>query len=190
MAGMTASMMTYPLDLVRARMAVTPKEMYVPLAACRNRRLSLSRCRPYQRRDRVIKCSRMFKDLWPISLVTAPPAVWIKALGNRNIEMEGVPLRRYGNIVDVFVRIWREEGPKTLYRGFTPTILGVVPYAGLSFFTYETLKKLHSGMPAMSLPVYARHVVLAPFTHAPGSACLSVRLSGLSVRPSVPLRPL
>ncbi|XP_023653686.1 mitochondrial coenzyme A transporter SLC25A42 isoform X1 [Paramormyrops kingsleyae] len=77
LAGMTASMITYPLDLVRARMAVTPKEMY-------------------------------------------------------------------GNISDVFVRIWREEGPKTLYRGFTPTILGVVPYAGLSFFTYETLKKLHA----------------------------------------------
>lgn len=45
----------------------------------------------------------------------------------------------------VFVRISREEGLKTLYRGFTPTILGVVPYAGLSFFTYETLKKIHAG---------------------------------------------
>lgn len=45
----------------------------------------------------------------------------------------------------MFVRISREEGLKTLYRGFTPTILGVVPYAGLSFFTYETLKKIHAG---------------------------------------------
>lgn len=32
-----------------------------------------------------------------------------------------------------------------MYRGFTPTILGVIPYAGLSFFTYETLKKVHAG---------------------------------------------
>lgn len=45
----------------------------------------------------------------------------------------------------VFLRISREEGLKTLYRGFAPTILGVVPYAGLSFFTYETLKKVHTG---------------------------------------------
>lgn len=52
---------------------------------------------------------------------------------------------RYSNILHVFVRISREEGLKTLYQGFTPTILGVVPYAGLSFFTYETLKKLHAG---------------------------------------------
>lgn len=55
---------------------------------------------------------------------------------------------RYSNILHVFVRISREEGLKTLYRGFTPTILGVVPYAGLSFFTYETLKKAHAGMAA------------------------------------------
>lgn len=45
----------------------------------------------------------------------------------------------------VFVRISREEGLKMLYRGFTPNILGVVPYAGLSFFTYETLQKMHAG---------------------------------------------
>lgn len=76
LAGTTAVSITYPLDMVRARMAVTPKEMY-------------------------------------------------------------------SNIMHVFVRISREEGLKTLYRGFSPTILGVVPYAGLSFFTYETLKKLH-----------------------------------------------
>lgn len=52
---------------------------------------------------------------------------------------------RYSNIFHVFIRISREEGLKTLYHGFTPTVLGVIPYAGLSFFTYETLKSLHRG---------------------------------------------
>ncbi|TNN29618.1 Mitochondrial coenzyme A transporter SLC25A42 [Liparis tanakae] len=69
-------MLTYPLDMVRARMAVTAREMY-------------------------------------------------------------------SNIMHVFVRISQEEGVRTLYRGFTPTIMGVIPYAGITFFTYETLKKLH-----------------------------------------------
>lgn len=87
MAGTTASLMTYPLDMVRARMAVTPKEMY-------------------------------------------------------------------SNIVHVFGRIIREEGPKTLYRGFTPTLLGAIPYAGLSFFTYETLKKIHAEHSGRSQPYY------------------------------------
>lgn len=57
---------------------------------------------------------------------------------------------RYSNIFHVFIRISREEGLKTLYFGFTPTVLGVIPYAGLSFFTYESLKSLHreySGRP-------------------------------------------
>lgn len=85
MAGITAAMLTYPLDMVRARMAVTPKEMY-------------------------------------------------------------------SNILHVFVRISREEGLKTLYRGFTPTILGVIPYAGLSFFTYETLKNFHAEKSGRSQP--------------------------------------
>ncbi|XP_074491759.1 mitochondrial coenzyme A transporter SLC25A42-like [Sebastes fasciatus] len=77
LAGTTATMLTYPLDMVRARMAVTAREMYC-------------------------------------------------------------------NIMHVFMRISQEEGIRTLYRGFTPTIMGVIPYAGITFFTYETLKKLHT----------------------------------------------
>ncbi|KAM3876045.1 mitochondrial coenzyme A transporter SLC25A42-like [Diretmus argenteus] len=85
LAGATAVMLTYPLDMVRARMAVTAKEMY-------------------------------------------------------------------GNIMHVFKRISKEEGVKTLYKGFTPTILGIIPYAGITFFTYETLKKLHAEKTKRSQP--------------------------------------
>ncbi|XP_018525861.1 mitochondrial coenzyme A transporter SLC25A42 [Lates calcarifer] len=85
LAGTTAAMLTYPLDMVRARMAVTAREMYC-------------------------------------------------------------------NIMHVFVRISQEEGVRTLYRGFTPTILGVIPYAGITFFTYETLKKLHTEKTKRSQP--------------------------------------
>ncbi|XP_034003018.1 mitochondrial coenzyme A transporter SLC25A42-like [Trematomus bernacchii] len=77
LAGTTAVMLTYPLDMVRARMAVTAREMY-------------------------------------------------------------------SNIMHVFMRISQEEGIRTLYRGFTPTIMGVIPYAGITFYTYETLKKMHA----------------------------------------------
>ncbi|XP_023826646.1 mitochondrial coenzyme A transporter SLC25A42-like [Salvelinus sp. IW2-2015] len=85
LAGTTAVMLTYPLDMVRARMAVTPRQMY-------------------------------------------------------------------SNIMHVFVRIMQEEGIKTLYRGFCPTILGVIPYSGITFFTYETLKKLHAERTRRSQP--------------------------------------
>ncbi|KFM74563.1 Solute carrier family 25 member 42, partial [Stegodyphus mimosarum] len=77
LAGVVSTTCTYPLDLARARMAVTHKEMY-------------------------------------------------------------------NSLNQVFIKIWRTEGCSTLYRGFTPTLLGVIPYSGTSFFTYETLKRLHS----------------------------------------------
>jgi hypothetical protein len=79
LAGITSQSLTYPLDLARARMAVTHKEQY------------------------------------------------------RTLQQ-------------VFIKIWYEEGPRTFYRGYLPTVLGVVPYAGVSFFTYDTLKRKYMGM--------------------------------------------
>ncbi|XP_055377639.1 mitochondrial coenzyme A transporter SLC25A42 [Condylostylus longicornis] len=75
LAGITSQSLTYPLDLARARMAVTDK------------------------------------------------------------------YSGYKTLRQVFLKIWVEEGPRTLYRGYFATILGVIPYAGASFFTYETLKR-------------------------------------------------
>lgn len=40
---------------------------------------------------------------------------------------------------------------KTFYRGFVPTLLGVIPYAGISFCTYDTLKKLYHGKVILEL---------------------------------------
>lgn len=76
LAGVTSQSLTYPLDMARARMAVTHKD-------------------------------------------------------------------KYRSLSQVFVKIWREEGPRTLYHGYTPTILGIIPYAGTSFCTYGTLKKAY-----------------------------------------------
>ena len=51
----------------------------------------------------------------------------------------------YKGLPEVFIKIYRVEGMKTLYRGMSPTVMGVIPYAGTSFFTYETLKKRLAG---------------------------------------------
>eukprot|EP00042_Codosiga_hollandica_P038381 m.311917 g.311917 ORF g.311917 m.311917 type:complete len:242 (+) comp55377_c0_seq6:498-1223(+) len=34
----------------------------------------------------------------------------------------------------------RKEGVRALFHGLSPTLLGIIPYAGTSFFTYSTLK--------------------------------------------------
>ena len=44
-------------------------------------------------------------------------------------------------MISVVVQTVREKGVTALWRGITPTLLGVIPYAGTSFFTYETLKQ-------------------------------------------------
>ncbi|CAJ0592676.1 unnamed protein product [Cylicocyclus nassatus] len=48
--------------------------------------------------------------------------------------------KEYASLMAVFVKVVREGGILALYRGIWPTVLGVTPYAGASFFTYETLK--------------------------------------------------
>ncbi|EFN85538.1 mitochondrial coenzyme A transporter SLC25A42 [Harpegnathos saltator] len=75
LAGVTSQTMTYPLDMMRARMAVTLKAEYKTLR-------------------------------------------------------------------QVFWRIYKDEGILAYYRGFNATILGAIPYAGCSFFTYDMLRNL------------------------------------------------
>lgn len=49
----------------------------------------------------------------------------------------------YDNFLHAFVKILREEGPTELYRGLTPSLIGVVPYAATNYFAYDTLRKLY-----------------------------------------------
>uniref|UniRef100_A0A915ED91 Mitochondrial carrier protein n=1 Tax=Ditylenchus dipsaci TaxID=166011 RepID=A0A915ED91_9BILA len=52
----------------------------------------------------------------------------------------------YKNLREVFVKEYNKygvKGFKTFYRGIKPTIVGVIPYAGSSFFTYETCKLIY-----------------------------------------------
>lgn len=78
MAGMTAVIFTYPLDVVRARLAFQVKGDH-----------------------------------------------------------------RYTGIINAFQTIYLKEGGVSgFYRGLTPTLIGMAPYAGLSFFTFGTLKSL------------------------------------------------
>jgi solute carrier family 25 phosphate transporter 23/24/25/41 len=35
-----------------------------------------------------------------------------------------------------------QEGPRAFYRGLIPSILGIIPYAGIDLAAYETLKEM------------------------------------------------
>ncbi|XP_039124812.1 calcium-dependent mitochondrial ATP-magnesium/phosphate carrier protein 3-like [Dioscorea cayenensis subsp. rotundata] len=38
--------------------------------------------------------------------------------------------------------IWIQEGPRAFYRGLIPSLLGIIPYAGIDLAAYETLKDM------------------------------------------------
>ena len=49
----------------------------------------------------------------------------------------------YTGIVHAFKTIYAKEGGfRGFYRGLMPTIIGMAPYAGVSFFTFGTLKSV------------------------------------------------
>lgn len=49
----------------------------------------------------------------------------------------------YNNLIDAFLKIVKEEGPAELYRGLTPSLIGVIPYAATNYFAYDTLRKAY-----------------------------------------------
>lgn len=46
-------------------------------------------------------------------------------------------------LTDIFKTLVIKDGYMALYRGCLPSIIGIVPYAGVTFYTYETSKRLH-----------------------------------------------
>ncbi|RWV86913.1 hypothetical protein GW17_00051142 [Ensete ventricosum] len=50
------------------------------------------------------------------------------------------PQPAYTGIGDVFKKVYMEGGTRSLYRGVGPTLIGILPYAGLKFYIYEDLK--------------------------------------------------
>jgi len=48
---------------------------------------------------------------------------------------------KYKGMVDAFRVIYKEEGPAAFYKGMSTSIIGVIPFAGGTFMSYEILDK-------------------------------------------------
>jgi solute carrier family 25 protein 42 len=59
--------------------------------------------------------------------------------------IELIVFYRYSNLFSVFLSILRNEGVTALYRGALLSLVGVLPYSGCVFFTYESLKHMRIG---------------------------------------------
>ncbi|PBP18568.1 hypothetical protein BUE80_DR010649 [Diplocarpon rosae] len=116
LAGVTSVFFTYPLEVIRVRLAFETK---------RNTRSSLSDI-----------CKRIFNEAPPPTKpITGPTVVAVAA--------------------EAVQAVTPRAGLANFYRGFSATVLGMLPYAGMSFLTHDTAGDV------------LRHPLLAPYTTLP-----------------------
>ncbi|XP_068647793.1 mitochondrial carrier protein CoAc1-like [Aristolochia californica] len=79
---------------------------------------------------------------YPLDLARTKLAYQVKgtgaSFGNSMRSLHAQPV--YHGIKDVFKSVYSEGGMRALYRGVGPTLIGILPYAGLKFYIYEELK--------------------------------------------------
>uniref|UniRef100_A0A0D6R7Z5 Mitochondrial adenine nucleotide transporter ADNT1 n=1 Tax=Araucaria cunninghamii TaxID=56994 RepID=A0A0D6R7Z5_ARACU len=59
--------------------------------------------------------------------------------GRLTVQTEKSPYQ-YRGMFHALSTVFHEEGPRALYKGWLPSVIGVIPYVGLNFAVYESLK--------------------------------------------------
>jgi solute carrier family 25 (mitochondrial carrier protein), member 16 len=126
LAGITSVFFTYPLEVIRVRLAFETKKD--------SSQSSLARI-----------CRRIYRE--------QPPRV-------------ATPARSAAHIAGVVEDAAPRSGLINFYRGFSPTLLGMLPYAGMSFLTHDTVGDL------------LRHPSIAQYTVLPSTALAGRRAQG------------
>ncbi|GLC68880.1 hypothetical protein PLESTF_000753600 [Pleodorina starrii] len=116
-AGATAVLMTYPLDMVRTRLAWAMDGAS-------------------QRGPATVTGAEATRSVAPAAAAAGTPA----AAGAKGAAVTATAAH-HSRIVPMLVHTARHEGVVGLYRGLAPTLYGIMPYAGLKFFVYGSLKQ-------------------------------------------------
>lgn len=66
-------------------------------------------------------------------------------------------------LTDVLRTVVMKDGFIALYRGCLPSMIGIVPYAGATFFTYETAKRLHQERTGKDEPHHLERMAFGAF---------------------------
>jgi solute carrier family 25 (mitochondrial carrier protein), member 16 len=109
LAGVTSVFFTYPLEVIRVRLAFETKHGHSTLASI---------------------CRRIYNE----QPVTKPPVP--------HVSGTAAPAAAVNAAAESINAIAPRSGLVNFYRGFTPTILGMLPYAGMSFLTHDTVGDL------------------------------------------------
>ncbi|XP_072966565.1 mitochondrial carrier protein CoAc1-like [Typha angustifolia] len=77
---------------------------------------------------------------YPLDLARTKLAYQVRSPGQLGSGLSFEVQPAYGGIKDVFRSVYLQGGVRSLYRGVGPTLIGILPYAGLKFYIYEELK--------------------------------------------------
>ncbi|XP_071697905.1 thylakoid ADP,ATP carrier protein, chloroplastic-like [Rutidosis leptorrhynchoides] len=163
-AGMTSTFVTYPLDVLRLRMAVDPGYQTMTNVVVnmlkeeglgslyRGLVPSLISIAPYVAVNfcvfDLVKKSlpERFRNKTEASLVTAFMAAAVGTLTcypldtiRRQMQMRGTP---YKTVFDAFPGIIARDGVAGLYRGFVPNALKTLPNSSIRLTTFDAMKRL------------------------------------------------
>ncbi|KAG4964752.1 hypothetical protein JHK85_039727 [Glycine max] len=141
MAGITAATSTYPLDLVRTRLAAQTVGPSIAISFSVYETL-----RSYWQSNRSDDSPVVISlACGSLSGIASSTATFPLDLVRRRKQLEGAGGRARvytTGLYGVFRHIIRTEGFRGLYRGILPEYYKVVPGVGICFMTYETLKML------------------------------------------------
>ncbi|XP_071738483.1 probable envelope ADP,ATP carrier protein, chloroplastic [Rutidosis leptorrhynchoides] len=165
-AGITSTFVTYPLDVLRLRLAVDPgyltmTDVFVKMlkeegmgSFYRGLGPSLIGIAPYVAVNfcvfDLVKKSlpEKFRNKPEASIVTAFVAASIATLTcypldtiRRQMQMRGTP---YKGVLDAFPGIVSRDGVAGLYRGFVPNALKTLPNSSIKLTAFDALKRLIS----------------------------------------------
>ena len=89
-------------------------------------------------------------DLGPLTRLAAGAGAGIFAMsatypldmlrGRLTVQVDGKTAKQYTSMTHAARVIVAEEGVRALYKGWVPSVIGVIPYVGLNFAVYGTLK--------------------------------------------------
>eukprot|EP00887_Chlorella_sp_A99_P001843 scaffold19.g1843.t1 len=129
-AGATAVLVTYPLDLVRTRLAFHTEANGAGGAAAHISSSSAAAAAAGGRATGLGAPSSGGGSGAPgRRLHLAPPRA---AGGGPALTIRGM-----------LAQTWRAEGPRGMYHGVGASFYGILPYAGLKFYVYQHLKQLY-----------------------------------------------
>uniref|UniRef100_A0A5B7A2G4 Envelope ADP,ATP carrier protein n=1 Tax=Davidia involucrata TaxID=16924 RepID=A0A5B7A2G4_DAVIN len=163
-AGMTSTFVTYPLDVLRLRLAVDPGSRTMSEVALNMLREegvasfynglgpSLIGIAPYIAVNFCIfdlvkkSLPEKYQKRTETSLATALVSATLATLMcypldtvRRQMQMKGTP---YKTVLDAFPGIVERDGLIGLYRGFLPNALKTLPNSSIRLTTFDTVKRL------------------------------------------------